>query len=142
MLPQDQKQKLCNFVANAANVGGRKYTVLLNSHALQCIHALLNAQKFARHYWAISNTVGRCKFSRRCEKIFYIKAKEWDGSNMTSFLIQNVLKPKINSNCLEGHCLRKWLLSSAQRIVVAIFLVPTRPEHLVLHWGDCINPNF
>ena len=57
-----------------------------------------------------------------------------NGSIVTSFLIQNVFEPKIlQYYCLEGHSVweNDCCLSLAQRKVVAIFLVATRPEFLV-----------
>ena len=39
------------------------------------------------------------------------QSKRINGGNMTCLLIMNVLEPKIlQYNCLEGQCLRKWLL--------------------------------
>ena len=64
------------------------------------IHDVLNAQGFAMHYRAISNTISHLQVFR-CEGILYSKAK---GYRLLSFLMLNVIEVKIfHYVFLEGH---------------------------------------
>jgi len=55
-----------------------------------CIHDVLNAQGFAMHYRAISNTIS-CLQDFRCEGILYSKAK----GSLLSFLMLIDIEAKI-----------------------------------------------